>query len=299
VVAVTDATVRSFAVGASVVAVDQVTLPAPAAFVHATPTVFAITSWGDGLATPITLVDVSNPSGDLALRGSVSVPGWVGDEQKLDIFGGVLRVVTHDGNDGALSRCLTYSLADLDAPTLLGSLDLVRGEQLFATRFDGDRAYVVTFEQVDPLWVLDLSNPAAPKLAGQLVVPGWSTHLVPTGDGRLVAVGVDPADGWHTIVSLFSREPAAPASRPRGLARVRRLPRREGPRRVPRGQVRDGAPSGREQRVLALGPAALRCRRRRPRRPGRAQLPTRPRAGRGLERGGRGGGPARSPTAAA
>ena len=212
VVAVTDVAVRSFTVGASVVAVEQVTLPAPAAFVHATPTVFAITSWGDGSSTPIMLVDVSSASGDLALRGSVSVPGWVGDEQKLDVYGGVLRVVTHDGNDGALSRCLTYSLANLDAPTLLGSLDLVRGEQLFATRFDGDRAYVVTFEQVDPLWVLDLSDPAAPTVAGHLVVPGWSTHLVPTGDGRLVAVGVDPADGWHTIVSLFSvADPAAPA----------------------------------------------------------------------------------------
>ncbi|MBL9087907.1 MAG: beta-propeller domain-containing protein, partial [Planctomycetia bacterium] len=212
VVAVTDASVRSFTVGASVAAVDQVALPAPAAFVHATPTVLAITSWGDGLSTPVMLVDVSDAAGDLALRGSVSVPGWVGDEQKLDVYGGVLRIVTHDGNDGALSRCLTYSLANLDAPALLGSLDLVRGEQLFATRFDGDRAYVVTFEQVDPLWVLDLSNPAAPKVAGQLVVPGWSTHLVPTGDGRLVAVGVDPADGWHTIVSLFSvADPAAPA----------------------------------------------------------------------------------------
>jgi len=212
VVAVTDGAVASFALGASVVAVDEVTLPHAAAFVHATPTLFAITSWGDGLATPITLVDVSSPTGDLVLRGSVSAPGWIGDEQKLDLFGGVLRVVTHDGNDGARSRCLTYGVTNPDAPTLLGSLDLVRGEQLFATRFDGDRAYVVTFEQVDPLWVLDLSNPAAPTIAGQLVVPGWSTHLVPTGDGRLVAVGVDPTAGWHTIVSLFSvANPAAPA----------------------------------------------------------------------------------------
>jgi hypothetical protein len=102
-------------------------------------------------------------------------------------------------------------VGDLSAPSVIASLDVVRGEQLFATRFTPDAAYVVTFEQVDPLWVIDLQDPASPEVVGSLVVPGWSTHLVPAGPGRLVAVGVDPTDGWRATASLFDvSDPSAP-----------------------------------------------------------------------------------------
>jgi hypothetical protein len=76
-------------------------------------------------------------------------------------------------------------------------------ESLFATRFDGPRAYVVTYLRVDPLFVLDLGNPAAPVLLGQLVVPGWSTHIEARGD-RLIALGVDDTGGKQRVcVSLY------------------------------------------------------------------------------------------------
>jgi hypothetical protein len=93
----------------------------------------------------------------------------------------------------------------------MATLEIARGEQLFATRFDGSAAYLVTFEQVDPLWVVDLSDPWAPAITGALTVPGWSTHLVPTGDGRLVAVGVEVDAGWNVVASLFDvHDPAVP-----------------------------------------------------------------------------------------
>jgi hypothetical protein len=88
------------------------------------------------------------------------------------------------------------------------------GEQVNAVRFLGDRAYVVTFRQVDPLYVLDLSDPADPRAAGVLEVPGVSQDLFAVGDGWLLGVGRSAdADGRITglAVSLLDvRDPSAP-----------------------------------------------------------------------------------------
>ncbi|MES2658647.1 MAG: beta-propeller domain-containing protein [Verrucomicrobiota bacterium] len=91
--------------------------------------------------------------------------------------------------------------------TRLGSLQLAKGESLFATRFAGNKAYIVTFLQVDPLFVVDLSDPRNPVVAGEIKVPGWSTHLEPMGD-LLFSIG------WESntvVASLFDvANPADP-----------------------------------------------------------------------------------------
>ncbi len=90
---------------------------------------------------------------------------------------------------------------------LLGKLELAPGETLYASRFAGNKAYIVTFRRTDPLWVVDLSDPAKPIVAGHLEVPGWSTFLEPIGD-LLFSVG------WESgtlAASLFDvADPAAP-----------------------------------------------------------------------------------------
>lgn len=89
----------------------------------------------------------------------------------------------------------------------LAALEIIRGEQLFATRFAGEKAYAVTFEQVDPLWVIDISDPQAPAITGHLEVPGWSTHIEPVGD-LLFSIGFD---GGRVAASLFDvSDPAHP-----------------------------------------------------------------------------------------
>jgi hypothetical protein len=79
----------------------------------------------------------------------------------------------------------------------------------------GDRGYVVTFRQVDPLYVLDLRNPARPVVAGELKVPGYSAYLHPVGDGQLLGVGRDATPEGRvtgTKVSLYDvSDPARPA----------------------------------------------------------------------------------------
>lgn len=209
--AVTDGQVRLYDLVGAVTLLGAVALPDSAGFVAASDSLVAVSGWSDWAGTPVTLVDISDPAGPPVLGGTITLSGWVSDEQKMSIAGTVLRVFTHDWWNGLQSSLYTIDASDPAAPAILATLPIVKGEQMFATRFDDDAAYLVTFEQVDPLWVIDLSNPAAPTVAGSVVVPGWSTHLVPTGDGRLVALGIDTA-WWSMVVSLFDvTNPALPA----------------------------------------------------------------------------------------
>ena len=64
-------------------------------------------------------------------------------------------------------------------------------ENLYGVRFVGDRAYAVTFQRMDPLYVIDLSTPADPRIAGQLVMPGWSEFLHPVTDELILGLGTE------------------------------------------------------------------------------------------------------------
>jgi uncharacterized secreted protein with C-terminal beta-propeller domain len=66
---------------------------------------------------------------------------------------------------------------------------LGRGERIYAVRFMGDVGYVVTFRQVDPLYTLDLADPANPVVRGELKIPGYSAYLHPVGDDLLLGIG--------------------------------------------------------------------------------------------------------------
>lgn len=136
--------------------------------------------------------------------------GMIYDKFKVHQNGDSLFAVTQNWNWGTTRRQSTalesYTLAG-EKPELLQRLPLVEGESLHATRFDGNRAYVVTFEQIDPLWIIDLSDPSAMRIESELQVPGWSTYIQPVG-GYLAAVGVD---GGKVTASLFDvRDPANP-----------------------------------------------------------------------------------------
>lgn len=207
--AVTSDVVRSFRLDTPDLQ-QAASVAAGGAFAHATDAFLFLASFGNGELTTVQVVDISDPAGALDLRGAIDLPGYVSDPYKLHFGAGTLRVVTHDWVDRGLSRLFVVGVSDPDAPNILGSLELARGEQLFATRFTDDTAYLVTFEQVDPLWVIDLSDAAHPAVAGHLVTPGWSTHIVPDGN-RLIALGIDPDQGWHPVVSLFDvSDPAHP-----------------------------------------------------------------------------------------
>lgn len=157
-----------------------------------------------------------------ALKGSI---GWSSPSFRMDEHHGDLRVVTTTYNDNfvplhhlsilrqvAGQQTLT-TLAQLpndNRPQPIGKPN----EDIYAVRFNGDKAYVVTFERVDPLYVLDLSNPEDPLVAGELEIPGFSTYLHPVDESYLFALGQDAnSDGQQTgiKVALFDiRNPAQP-----------------------------------------------------------------------------------------
>ena len=89
------------------------------------------------------------------------------------------------------------------------SRGIADGERIWSARFIGDRAYLVTFETIDPLWVLDLSDPTSPIILGELEVPGVSTYIHPVDDNTLLTIGIGPGDDglgldWSmTQISLF------------------------------------------------------------------------------------------------
>lgn len=103
-----------------------------------------------------------------------------------------------------------------DTLAVVGSVEnIAPGESIMSARFVGETAYMVTFEQVDPLYVIDLSTPTAPRIAGELKVPGFSRFLQPLDDGFLLGIGrdADPETGRTRgmKVSLFDvRDASAP-----------------------------------------------------------------------------------------
>ena len=173
----------------------------------------------EGQTLPYTSIvhcyDISSPAGEFAKLSSFDSGGTVKDKFKMHVDGETFAVVVQIENWNANPRLVTqlntFSLADPRAPTRLGSLKIIENEQLFATRYDGDRLYAVTFFIIDPLWIIDMSDPAAPKKVGQLDIPGFSTYLQPMGD-KVLAIGRDMTNGTsRTAVQLFNvADPANP-----------------------------------------------------------------------------------------
>ena len=143
---------------------------------------------------------------DYAASGSV--PGAILGQWSLSEQGGVLRVASTGERDSTVTT-LDAALRPLGSIAGLGPDERIRG-----VRFIGDVGYVVTFRQTDPLYTVDLSDPRAPRVAGELQLLGYSAYLHPVGGGLLLGVGQDATDQGRLLgaqVSLFDvGDPAAP-----------------------------------------------------------------------------------------
>jgi len=174
-------------------------------------------SWDDTSQSTIQVVDISSPTGDISLGASVEAAGQIFSRWQMNEHAGVLRVVSQPSWWGGEPPVVeTFRVHAADDLEVLGRLELnlPRPEDLMSVQFDGDRGYVVTFERTDPLFLIDLSDPAAPLQRGELEMPGWLYHMVPAGD-RLYAVGFDEGSGL--AVSLFD---VADLDAPSMLSRV-------------------------------------------------------------------------------
>jgi uncharacterized secreted protein with C-terminal beta-propeller domain len=136
-------------------------------------------------------------SGDVVRwAGGGVIPGWILNQFSLGEYQDVLRVAATTGHVGgwqSTARNNVYCLELKDSTLeVIGRLEnLAPGEQIYAARFMGERGYLVTYVKIDPLFTLDLSDPTAPHVAGELKVPGYSDYIHPLGDDHLITVGKD------------------------------------------------------------------------------------------------------------
>ncbi|WP_239133422.1 beta-propeller domain-containing protein [Rugosimonospora africana] len=143
--------------------------------------------------------------------GAGSVPGYLINQYALSDWGGNLRVATTEGDSSAV-YVLHRSGSALRTIGKVGGLG--KGERIYAVRFDAGIGYVVTYRQTDPLYAVDLRDPAHPSLSGSLDIDGYSAYLHPIDGDRLIGVGQAAGpDGriQGAAVSLFDvSNPAAP-----------------------------------------------------------------------------------------
>lgn len=132
--------------------------------------------------------------GKVSFSAKGSVPGTVLNQFSMDEHNGYFRIATTKGNSwrraGETSSNNVYVLNEDMGVT--GKIeDIAPGESIYSVRFMGNRGYMVTFQKVDPLFVLDFSNPAAPSILGQLKIPGYSDYLHPYDETHLIGFGKD------------------------------------------------------------------------------------------------------------
>ncbi|HEU4545443.1 MAG TPA: beta-propeller domain-containing protein [Microlunatus sp.] len=197
-------------------------------YATSTSTYVSTTEWSrDGTpATTSVHKFVTAASGASTYRGSGDVPGTLLNQYAMSEDDGVLRVASTISerrgwvNTREVTEGLVTTLGERDGALhqlgQIGGLGRRDNESIRAVRFIEDRGYVITFRQTDPLYVIDLRDAAAPRVLGELKIPGYSGYLHPIGKDLLLGVGQsgaesDPGAPTRLQFSLFDiSEPTAP-----------------------------------------------------------------------------------------
>ncbi len=129
--------------------------------------------------------------GTVEYQTKTTVKGTTIDQFSLDEKDGNLRVALYT-TDG--SRVVVL---DNDLKQIGESRYLAKGETMYSARFMGDRAYLVTYKTVDPLYSIDLSDPTYPKVLGELKIPGYSTYLQPYDENHIIGFGFQTSENVY------------------------------------------------------------------------------------------------------
>jgi Beta propeller domain len=176
--------------------------------------------WFEGMsasvATSLHKFSISaNPSAT-AYRASGLIRGGVLNQFAMDEDKGVLRVATTVGRSPTAEESVVATFAERgNALTKLGEVGgIAPTEDIRSVRFDGDRGYIVTFKNTDPLFTFDLTNPNRPRVLGELKIPGFSTYMHMLDSEHLLTIGYDSANGRSfngILLQIFDvRDPKNP-----------------------------------------------------------------------------------------
>lgn len=163
---------------------------------------------------------------DIQFAATGEVPGSILNQFSMDEHNGYFRIATTSqtmglfGAGGTRNNVFVLDSSLRTAGRLQG---LAPNERIYAARFMGNRVYLVTFRQVDPLFVIDLSNPKKPAVLGKLKIPGYSDYLHPIDDKYLIGIGKEVAEiqpepmPVDVSAKVSARMIMPPLARPQGL----------------------------------------------------------------------------------
>jgi len=181
-----------------------------------------VTWWNERWDTAIHQFDVTDPD-DATYLASGVVPGHLLNQFSLSEHEGHLRVATTTGGPWrfdedaqSMVTVLARNDATLDVVGQVG--DMGRGERIFAVRYVGDVAYVVTFRQTDPFYTVDLSDPTDPRVRGELKITGYSGYLHPIAPDRVLGIGQEATAEGRTIGTKVTLFDVSDLDDPRDLA---------------------------------------------------------------------------------
>jgi len=193
------------------IAVEDALLSGWSQFIHATPDRVVLGYSRNYRESTLCVYDISSPVGNLVKMGEVLISdGRVADEYKVWIEDELLAVTSQEYNSDSRRWDTAFRTFDFSppadpgdpaiVPVQLGEVRMALNEQLFGSRITDERtAYIVTFQRIDPLWIVDFQDPTNPTILGELEVPGFSTYLQPLGD-ELLSIGTESG---RVAVSLF------------------------------------------------------------------------------------------------
>jgi hypothetical protein len=198
--------------------IDSDAVMTNAQVVYGSPTSLYVATGAPDGETDVHRFDTSDPT-RTDYRASGQLPGELLDQFSLSERDGLLRAAT-TRTDRSESRVTVLTeqagrLVEVGAVGRLGG-----GERIYAVRFIGSTAYVVTFRQVDPLFVVDLSDATVPRVAGQLDLQGYSAYLHPVGDGLLLGIGQDATGQGLLLGTQLSLFDVSDPAHPTRLAQV-------------------------------------------------------------------------------
>ena len=141
--------------------------------------------------TDIIKLKINKGNVDYVSKGSI--PGYLINQFSMDEENGNLRVATTSDNFQDKSSSGIYVL-DSNMKKVGEVSNIAPGERIYSTRFLGDRAYMVTFKNTDPLFVIDMKNPKKPQILGELKIPGYSTYMHPNDKDNILGFGQDTVE---------------------------------------------------------------------------------------------------------
>lgn len=152
--------------------------------------------WGNNTDTEYTRIARASLDGlNIRFNGTATVRGYIVNRFAMDEADGYFRIATTSMRNGIdVNNLYVLDSSLKEAGKVTG---FARNESIKAVRYMGTKAYVITYEAIDPLFIIDLADPKDPRIEGEVKIDGFSTLLVPAGEGRLIGIGHATGDNGY------------------------------------------------------------------------------------------------------